>query len=96
MLERENAFYMAHQAEFREKYVDKWLVIFEERLLGAFDTFKEAFTTAQEQFEGKDVLLHRPADDGVVIEIGPIVNDGKNTEGIMTVADGEPVLSVYA
>jgi len=32
MLEHENKFYMAHQAELKEKYPDKWLVIVGESL----------------------------------------------------------------
>jgi len=34
MLERENKFYKEHQAEFREKYLNKWLVIVGESLWG--------------------------------------------------------------
>jgi len=32
VFEREDAFYSAHQAEFHEKYYDKWLVIIGESL----------------------------------------------------------------
>jgi hypothetical protein len=42
MLEREGAFYKAHQAEFQEKYLDKWLVISSESLFGVYDTLHEA------------------------------------------------------
>jgi hypothetical protein len=37
MLERENTFYMAHQAKFQEKYL-KWLIITGESLFGVHDT----------------------------------------------------------
>jgi hypothetical protein len=39
MLEQENAFYIAHQGEFREKYLEKWLVIVGESLWGVYDMF---------------------------------------------------------
>jgi hypothetical protein len=96
MLERENAFYMAHQAEFQEKYPDKWLVIAGEELFGAFDTIKDAFIAAQKHFGDEEFMLHRPADDGTVIEIGPIINDGRNAGGAMAVAGGDLMVVAYA
>jgi hypothetical protein len=95
MFERENAFYMAHQAEFREKYLEKWLVIAGEELFGAFDTIKDALIAAQTRFGDEEFMLHRPADDGMVIEIGPIIDDGKDIDGTMTVADGERMVITY-
>jgi len=72
MLERENAFYTAHQAEYREKYLYKWLVIAGEALFGIYDTPKTAVTAAQEHFEDNEFLLCRPADDDMTLEIGPM------------------------
>ena len=71
MLERENAFYTAHQAEFREKYPDKWLVITGESLWGVYDKIADAAKAALGQLEPGKILIHRPSDDGKVIEIGP-------------------------
>jgi hypothetical protein len=42
MLERESAFYKAHQAEFQEKYHDKRLVITGESLSGVYETPKRS------------------------------------------------------
>jgi hypothetical protein len=72
MLEQENAFYMAHQAEYREKYLRKWLIIAEEALIGVYDTPKDAITAAQEHFEDNEFLLRRPVDDDMTLEIGPM------------------------
>jgi len=72
MLERENAFYTAHQAEYREKHLYKWLVIAEGSLFGIYDTPKEAITAAQERFENNEFLLHRPLDDDMTLEVGPM------------------------
>jgi hypothetical protein len=74
MFEREKAFYKVHQAEFQEKYPDKWLVITGESLSGVYETLKEAAQAALAQFEPGEFMVHSPADDGKVIEIGPIIN----------------------
>ena len=73
MLDRENAFYEAHQAEFREKYFDKWLVIIGESLWGVYDKVSDAAKAALEHFESEE-FIHRPADDGMVIEVGPFIS----------------------
>jgi beta-galactosidase beta subunit len=100
MLEHENAFYEAHKAEFHEKYLDKWLVIAGDELFGAFDTIKDAFLAAQEHFGDKDFMLHRPADDGIVLELGPVIqyaedNRQHEPEAAITVADGDLVAFPY-
>ena len=74
MFERENAFYESKQAEFHEKYLDKWLVITGTSLLGVYDTIADAAKAALEQLEPGDFILHRPADDGKILEIGPFIN----------------------
>jgi hypothetical protein len=74
MLERENAFYTAHQAEFQKKYPTKWLLIVDDSLLGVYDTLKEAAKSALARFEPGEFMIHTPADDGKVIEIGPIIS----------------------
>jgi hypothetical protein len=95
MFERENAFYEAHKTEFHEKYLNKWLIITGEALFGVFDTVKDAFTMAQERFEDEEFMLRRPADDDTVIEIGPIIDDGKDASGVMTIVQGDLVTYPY-
>jgi hypothetical protein len=95
MLEREYAFYEAHKAEFREKYLDKWLVITGEELFGVFDTIKDAFLAAQKRFGDEEFMLHRPADDGTVLEIGPVIDDDKDADGVMTAIEGRLVVHTY-
>ena len=73
MLEREDAFYTKHKDEFHEKYHDKWLVITGESLFGVYDTIAEAVETALPRFKPGEFMIRRPADDGRVIEIGPII-----------------------
>jgi hypothetical protein len=103
MLEMENKFYMAHQAEFKEKYFDKWLVIAGESLWGVYDKVSDAAKEALHHFESEEFLIHRPADDDTVIEIGPFVSvtrqdDGQEVrpEPVMTAANGELVAFPYA
>jgi len=80
MLERENAFYKAHQAEFRKKYLDKWLVITGESLFGAYDKTTDAVKAVLGKFAPGEIMIHRPSDDGKVIEIGPRIR-AKYPEG---------------
>jgi len=74
MFEQENAFYAAHQTEFQEKYYDKWLVIIGESLWGVYDTLKEAAQNAMEHFKPGEFMVHRPSDDGKIIEVGPSIS----------------------
>lgn len=46
MFETENAFYNAHKQEFREKYLNKSIVIQNETLKGVYDTDAEAYAGA--------------------------------------------------
>jgi hypothetical protein len=73
MLEQEMAFYEAHKDEFHEKYLHKWLIIANESLFGVYSTLHEAAETAFAHFEPGEFMLHTPADDGKIVEIGPIV-----------------------
>jgi len=72
MLEQESTFYIAHQAEYREKYLYKWLIIAEGGLFGIYDTAGDAVTAAQKRFRNNEFLLHRPVDDGMTLEVGPM------------------------
>ena len=72
MLDRESAFYAEHQTEYREKYLHKWLVIAEGALFGVYDTAGDAVTAAQERFGNNEFLLHRPVDDDMTLEVGPM------------------------
>jgi hypothetical protein len=103
MLERENKFYMAHQAEFKEKYPDKWLVIVGESLWGVYDKVSDAAREALRNFELEEFMIHRPADDDMIIEVGPFTseirtdNDLKTgAEATIAVSDGELVAFPYA
>jgi hypothetical protein len=80
MLEQENVFYKAHQAEFREKYLNKWLVITGRSLFGVYDTTTDAVEATLGKFEPGKIMIHRPSDDGKVIEIGPRIR-AKYPEG---------------
>jgi len=103
MLERENKFYMANQAEYKEKYNDKWLVIVGESLWGIYDKVSDAGKAALQNFEPGEFLIHRPADDNAIIEIGPIVsvmrpadNHEEKINSVMTISKGEPAAFQYA
>jgi hypothetical protein len=101
--EKEQAYYTAHQAEFQEKYMDKRLVITGSFLRGFYDTPKEAIVQAPGHFKPGEFMLHTPADDGKILEIGPSVQvryeDGRNMPEagpIVQAASGERRRVTYA
>ena len=101
VFERENAFYSAHQTEFQEKYLKKWLVIAGESLLGAYNTPKEAIQNALEHYAPGEFMVHTPARDGMVIEIGPYIHtqsldDDDWSDAVITYSGGDPVAIPYA
>ena len=101
MFERENKFYNEHKTEFFEKYLNKWLVIVGESLWGVFDKVSDAGKAALQNFEPGEFMVHRPADDNTVIEIGPIVSvhgeeQEEDIEAVMTISKGELVKFQYA
>ena len=97
MFEQEDAFYIAHQAEFQEKYFGKWLVIVGESLWGVYDTIADAAKNALQHFEPGEFMIHNPSHDGsMVIEIGSKVFthlSDNNTEPscVISATDGELV-----
>ena len=103
MFEREDAFYMAHQAEFHEKYQNKWLVIVGESLWGVYDSISEAAKNALQHFEPGEFMIHNPSHDGMVIEIGPKIhtqypenNSEFKPDCVITATSGELVSILYA
>jgi hypothetical protein len=103
MLECENKFYIAHQAEFQEKYSEKWLVIVGESLWGVYDKVSDAAREALQNFESEEFMIHRPADDNTVIETGPfisVIRPGDSLkaepESTMVVSEGELKAFPYA
>jgi hypothetical protein len=105
MLERENAFYKSHQTEYQEKYLYKWLIIANESLFGVYSTPKDALVAAQEHFGEGEFLLHRPVDDDMTLEVGPmgVVRlhrphevSKKMSNPTITVSKGEPITFAYA
>ena len=103
MFEHENAFYKAHQAEFHKKFLNKWLVIAGEFLLGAYNTPKEAVENALKHFEPGEFIIHTPARDGMIIKIGPKIDiqgpdKTEEPEPSFTIdfSKGSPVKFTYA
>jgi hypothetical protein len=59
MFEKENAFYKAHIDEFRQKYLDKELVIIGDELVGVYDTLGNAYSeTAKTHTPGTFCIKH--------------------------------------
>jgi hypothetical protein len=103
IFEKEQAYYKAHKDEFREKYLNKWLIIVGDSLYGVYDTIPEAVKNATKQYKPGEFMLHRPADDDRLIKIGPHIRyEGhnkikeQNTEATMIVSEGPPVRFTYA
>ena len=103
-LERENAFYASHKAEFQVKYSDKWLVIVGESLWGVYEKFADAAQAAFQNFKPGEFMIHTPSHDDIIIKMGPLISETQSSinlsdedlESGITAAKGELVKFKYA
>lgn len=58
-LEKEFEYFKANQAELFRKYPQKFLVIIEEEVKGAYDTRAEAYDAAVEEFEPGKFMIQQ-------------------------------------
>jgi hypothetical protein len=74
MLEKETAYYKTHQAELRAKYAGKRVVIANDKILGVYDSDREAMReTAKTLPRGSFMVKFIPVDPREeVIRISPI------------------------
>ena len=75
-LEKEQAFYEANKAELRAKYVGKRVVIANNKILGVYDTDREAIQeTAKTMPRGSFMVKYIPENpQKEVIRISPVGN----------------------
>jgi len=100
-LEQENAFYKANKDEFRQKYLNKWLLITGNKLWGAYESIAEAAKEAIKQdMELGHFMIHRPADDDKEIRISPIITtnlaDDDEPDSEIKISKGEIIAYTYA
>jgi hypothetical protein len=50
-LQKQFAYYVAHQDELVERYRDRWVVLAAERVAGDFDSEADAYEFAMQEFE---------------------------------------------
>jgi hypothetical protein len=76
MLEKEQAFYKAHRAELRSKYLGKRVVIAEDQVLGVYDTDREALReTVKTRPRGSFMVKFIPVDPKKeTLRLSPIGN----------------------
>lgn len=58
-LEKELKFYVKHQNEFLKSYLGKFLLIKDEKLIGAFDTSSDAYDAGKSKFELGTFLIQK-------------------------------------
>ncbi len=58
-LEREREYYLAHRAELLEKYKDMFVLIKEDRLIGAYPDAEAAYAAGLSQFGGEPFLIRQ-------------------------------------
>jgi hypothetical protein len=102
-LERENAFYASHKAEFQQKYFNKWLVIVGESLWGIYDKFSDAAQAAFSNFKPGDFMIHTPSHDDIVIKMAPLISETHSSDSLdddlesgMSATEGKLVKFNYA
>jgi hypothetical protein len=59
LLERERAFYATHEAEWMAAHANRFVVVKDERLLGAFDSIEEALAAGAAAFGRQSFLVRR-------------------------------------
>ncbi|MDR1894624.1 MAG: hypothetical protein LBQ61_08075 [Spirochaetales bacterium] len=63
MLEKETVFFEAHEAELREKYLGKRVVIYQDKILGVYDSYREALDeTSKTMNPGSFMIKYIPED----------------------------------
>jgi hypothetical protein len=63
MLERETAFFEAHETELREKYLGKRVVIYQDRIIGVYDSDMEALEETRKTITpGSFMIKYIPED----------------------------------
>ncbi|GHV40716.1 hypothetical protein AGMMS49546_15160 [Spirochaetia bacterium] len=61
MLEKETLFFEAHEAELREKYLGKRVVIYQDKILGVYDSDREALNeTSKTMSPGSFMIKYIP------------------------------------
>jgi len=75
-IEKEQAFYQAHRAEFRSKYLGKRVVIAGDQILGVYDSDREALqATVKTRPRGSFMVKFIPVDPKKeTIRLSPIGN----------------------
>jgi hypothetical protein len=60
MIRKDYEFYKDHKDEFIKKYGEKYLLIYNEELIGAYDTEKEALKVAisDKKYKPGEFLIH--------------------------------------
>ena len=103
-LEQENAFYEAHRDEFREKYLNMWLLLSGNKFLGAYENISGAVEEAQRlDLEPGHIMIHKPANDDITMEIGPIIStsikgydEDAEANAIVKIVKGKKKVCSYA
>jgi hypothetical protein len=65
MFEKENAFFAANFPALLEKYRDKEIAIFGDRILGVYDTFGEACDEADKRYKPGTVCIKHIDEDAL-------------------------------
>jgi hypothetical protein len=59
MLEKEFKYYLDNQEELVKKYDGRTLVIIDDKVVGNYDNFKEAYTDSLNKFEAGTFLIQK-------------------------------------
>jgi len=59
MLEKDFEYYLQHQDELVQKYSGKFLLIFQEQVVGDYPTFEEAIREASKKYGLGNVLIQK-------------------------------------
>ena len=76
MLEHELAFYEAHKDEYLKYYGGQWVVIYDNKLVGAYSTEEQAYNAALAKVGNFPVLIQHVSREDEPVEAIPALSIG--------------------
>jgi len=56
-IEIESKWFAAHEAELLQRYADKWVVVYRESLIGAFESFSSAYREGVKLTNSEEIFI---------------------------------------
>jgi len=75
-LEQERAWYKTHKAKLLEAHLGKWIVVFEDALVGVYDSFGTAYSKGVKVTKNEHIFVHQVLDVDTPTNLPPALAIG--------------------